>query len=198
VKDAAAIAAAIYKRSSKFKRSRPVCRLYYVSTGRWQGDAALEARREKAVEYLSSTELFSDVEFVPIGAADLQKLYSESKNSISRDFIFQYRQDIPEIPGVKEAYVGFIPAKQFLPIICDANGEIVRSIFYDNVRDFQDYNDVNNGMKKTLLSDSKSRFVLTNNGITIISRNMTHTTSRFHIEDFQIVNGCQTSHVLFD
>jgi hypothetical protein len=37
-----------------------------------------------------------------------------------------------------------------------------------------------------------------NNGITIITRNMTHTQSRFHIEDFQIVNGCQTSHVLFD
>jgi hypothetical protein len=27
---------------------------------------------------------------------------------------------------------------------------------------------------------------------------MTHTGSKFVIEDFQIVNGCQTSHVLFD
>jgi AIPR protein len=37
-----------------------------------------------------------------------------------------------------------------------------------------------------------------NNGVTIIARNMTHTGSKFVIEDFQIVNGCQTSHVLFD
>jgi AIPR protein len=37
-----------------------------------------------------------------------------------------------------------------------------------------------------------------NNGITIIARSVTHTGSRFVIEDFQIVNGCQTSHVLFD
>jgi len=40
-------AAAIYTRSSKFKRGNPVCRLYYVTTGRWIGDAGLEARRKK-------------------------------------------------------------------------------------------------------------------------------------------------------
>jgi hypothetical protein len=37
-----------------------------------------------------------------------------------------------------------------------------------------------------------------NNGITIIARNLTHTGRKFHVEDFQIVNGCQTTHVLYD
>ena len=38
-----------------------------------------------------------------------------------------------------------------------------------------------------------------NNGVTIITRSLTRTgTNKFHIEDFQIVNGCQTSNVLFD
>jgi len=40
-------AAAIYTPSSKFKRGNPVCRLYYVTTGRWIGDAGLEARRKE-------------------------------------------------------------------------------------------------------------------------------------------------------
>jgi AIPR protein len=37
-----------------------------------------------------------------------------------------------------------------------------------------------------------------NNGVTIIARTIRPTGNRFYIEDFQIVNGCQTSHVLAD
>ncbi|MBV9982434.1 AIPR family protein [Bradyrhizobium sp.] len=190
----------VYSRSSKFKRGNPSLRLYYVTTGRWTGDPILEERRQRVASDLLNTGSFSDVEFTPIGAPEIQRLYQQSKNAISREFQFPNRQDVPEIPGVNEAYVGFVPAKQFLPIICDDAGEIVRSVFYDNVRDFQGYagDGANDEMRKTLDSERRSRFVLMNNGITIITRNMTHTQSRFHIEDFQIVNGCQTSHVLFD
>ena len=35
-------------------------------------------------------------------------------------------------------------------------------------------------------------------GVTIISSTLRATGNRFHLEDYQIVNGCQTSHVLFD
>lgn len=35
-------------------------------------------------------------------------------------------------------------------------------------------------------------------GVTIIARTLRATGNRFHVEDYQIVNGCQTSHVLFD
>jgi hypothetical protein len=77
--------------------------------------------------------------------------------------------------------------------------QIIKSIFYDNVRDWLEYDaDVNNEIKSTLESTFKDRFVLMNNGITIIARTLRTVGNRFHIEDFQIVNGCQTSHVLFD
>ena len=188
---------AIYARSSKFKRGNPACLLYYVTTGKVVGDASLAARSAKVREELASSEYFSEVGVNLIGAADILKLYTFSKNSISREFVFSSRQDIPEIPGVREAFVGFIPALHYLPIVCD-NDEIVRSVFYDNVRDWQGYNDVNDEIRSTLKSDRRKRFVLMNNGITIIARNMTHTGSKFVIEDFQIVNGCQTSHVLFE
>jgi hypothetical protein len=187
----------VYSKSAKFKRGNPSCLLYYVTTGKVTGDASLGNRVEKIKEELSGLEYFKEVEVTLIGASDILKLYNFSKNSISREFAFASRQDIPEIPGVNEAFVGFIPAQQYLPIICD-NGEIIRSIFYDNVRDWQGYNDVNKEIGATLKSDRKRRFVLMNNGVTIIARNMTHTGSKFVIEDFQVVNGCQTSHVLFD
>jgi AIPR protein len=37
-----------------------------------------------------------------------------------------------------------------------------------------------------------------NNGVTIIAKSLQTTGDKFKMEDFQIVNGCQTSHVLFD
>ena len=197
VKVAASLMAAVFSNSAKFKRGNPTCRLYYATTGKWSGEGALESRRIAVKKDLEGLDYFSEVDIIPVGASEFQKFYNQTKNSISREFVFANRQDVPEIPGVKEAFVGFVPAKQFLPIISDA-GEIIRSIFYDNVRDFQGYNGVNNEICETLKSDRKGRFVLMNNGITIIARSVTHTGSRFVIEDFQMVNGCQTSHVLFD
>jgi len=37
-----------------------------------------------------------------------------------------------------------------------------------------------------------------NNGVTIITRILKQNASKFYIEDFQVVNGCQTSNVIFD
>jgi len=49
VSDAAAIMAAIYDRGIAF-RKRPSCRIYYVTTGRWdEGDKNLTARRDTVV-----------------------------------------------------------------------------------------------------------------------------------------------------
>jgi len=197
VTEAAKIMSTIYERSGKFKRGNPNCRLFYATTGKWSSEAVPEARRVNTVSDLRDTGLFGAVEFNCIGADIIQKFYNQTKNGISREFTFTNRVDAPEVPGVKEAYIGFIPVSQFLPIIKNDDGEIIRTIFYDNVRDWQDYNEVNNEIRDTLRSDHKSRFVLMNNGITIIARGFHKTASKFHIEDFQIVNGCQTSHVVF-
>jgi hypothetical protein len=67
------------------------------------------------------------------------------------------------------------------------------------VRDWQDYNEVNNGIRDSLASPGqRARFALMNNGVTIIARTLRATGNKFLIEDYQIVNGCQTSHVLFE
>jgi hypothetical protein len=63
--------------------------------------------------------------------------------------------EIPEIPGVKVAFLGYIPAQDFIAII--AGDDILDSIFYDNVRDWQDYNAVNSEMRDTLASPKKAR-----------------------------------------
>ena len=70
-------------------------------------------------------------------------------------------------------------------------------LFFDNVRDWQGFNDVNTQIKETLESSTRNRFVLMNNGITVIAATVQPTGDKFYIEDYQIVNGCQTSHVLY-
>ncbi|HUC66909.1 MAG TPA: AIPR family protein, partial [Stellaceae bacterium] len=194
----AAIQAAIYAQSAKFKRSNPSCFLFYVTTGEWTGDTQLDARRQSGVAELRSESIFSTIEFECIGADILQRLYRQTKNAIERDFTFSSHIVAPEIPGVKEAYLGVLPAKDLLSLITSDDGEIARGLFESNIRDFQGYNQVNDAIKSTLDSDHKARFVLMNNGVTIIARVLQRTAHRFHIEDFQIVNGCQTSNVLFE
>ncbi len=197
VKDMAAVMAAIYKKSSKFIHN-PFLRLYYVTTGKWQDDQNLEGRRKSVVSDLEATNMFASVEFRPIDALALQKLYRQARNSTSTEFNFEHCIPLPKIQGVQQAYLGYMSAREFVRLVKGEDGEFLGGVFYDNPRDWQDYNPVNTEIKSTLESGSKSRFVLMNNGITIIARNIARTSDTFNIQDYQIVNGCQTSHVLYD
>lgn len=195
---AAEIMSAIYNRSTKFKRGNPACRLYFATTGTLVGDSVLEGRRKAVIDDLVASNLFRDVTFTLLGADGIQRLYRQAKNAIEREFIFENRVTIPDVPGVTQAYLGFLSVPELMKILADENGEMIGSLFYSNPRDWQAYNDVNTEIKDTLRSDDRSRFVLMNNGITIIARDVRPTGNKFVIEDYQIVNGCQTSHVLFE
>ena len=198
IKDAAEIMSAVYNHVGLFRR-RPSCALYYVTTGTWKGDGNLTARRDVVVDDLQKTKIFDEIEFSCFGSDEIQRAYNQTKNPIVREILFSNRTDVPETPGVTQAFLGFIPFSAFLKLVSDESGsEILGSIFYDNVRDWQEYNPVNKEIRATLESDDRSRFVLMNNGITVIARSITAVNQRFTLEDFQIVNGCQTSHVIFD
>jgi hypothetical protein len=200
VKDAAAIMEALYKSGTKFRPGNPVCRLYYVTTGTWVNDNDLESRRQAVEDDLRSLQIFRDVSYSCLGAEGVQQLYRQTKNAVTSEFTFSHRTLLPEIRGVTEAYIGYVPLSEFISIVSDESGELLGSIFYENVRDWQDYTaDVNKEIRDTVMSDDKDRFVIMNNGITMITRAMRPLRrERFQIEDFQIVNGCQTTHVLFE
>ena len=83
VKAAAEVMSAVLSRASRFKRGNPTCRLYYVTTGTWTNDPTLEARRKASIEDLERLRLFREVEFIPIDANALQKLYQQAKNALA-------------------------------------------------------------------------------------------------------------------
>lgn len=187
----------IFAKSARMSKGNPICKLYYASTGKWLGDPQLLARIESEKKDILDTELFRDVLYVPLGAMQLQDLYRQTLSKVSAEFNFVSRVTVPPIEGVAQAFIGLIPATEYLKLISDEEGNVRKSVFYDNVRDFQKDNDVNKGITETLKSSFRDRFCLLNNGVTIVSKELRATGDKFVVGDYQVVNGCQTSHVLF-
>ena len=183
--------------SSLMVNRRPICRLYYVCTGRWTNDQNLKAVIDSGAQEIEDLGLFERVHIYPIGSFDIQRLYHETKNKLSATINFQNRITLPDIHDVKESYLGVIPLPEYLKLIQDEN-HTIHSIFDDNVRDFQGNNPVNKKIRSTLDSGQFDLFCVLNNGVTIVSSSLTPAGNRFTLRDYQVVNGCQTSHVLHD
>jgi hypothetical protein len=188
----------IYSRSVSMTNRNPKLALYYVTTGKWTNDDTVRACVDTHKKELLDTGLFHSVDFFPYDASALQRSFRATQGKSVATFTFNSRVTLPQqVDGVSEAHFGVIEATDFLKLIQDGNGNIKRTLFYDNVRDFQDFNEVNKEIKATLdAPTSRSLFPLLNNGVTIVARKVRPTGNSFHIEDYQIVNGCQTSHVL--
>ena len=193
-----ALVRCIYEKSSLFKRGNPSVRMYYVTAGKWQDDLKLNVRIKTEKESLHELNIFDEVEFFPIDARELQRLYKRAKNRLSKTISFSSKVTLPSLAGVQESYLGFLPVSEYLKLITDDAGGILKGLFYDNVRDFQGENPVNEEIYQTLNSPNKELFVLMNNGVTIVADSIGRTGDTFTIEDYQIVNGCQTSHVIYN
>lgn len=189
----------IYTKSALFRHGNPRLRMYYVTTGKWQEDDKLSARIQTEVVTLEELNIFqSPPVFEPVDARRLQKLFNRAQNALTKTITFANRVTLPAIEGVREAYLGYVPAPEYLEMITDENGNLLRGLFYENVRDFQGENPVNKEIEETIRSDSRGSFILLNNGITVVSEDLGKTGDRFTVSGFQIVNGCQTSHVLYN
>jgi hypothetical protein len=189
----------LYENSTAFRKGSPDLVVRYATTGTWNGDVHLEAKVAAAKRRLEELNIFETVSFECLGAREIQALYRAAKNTVESEFLFPNQVLLPEIEGVEQSYIGTVEASEYLRLISDTNGNIRKSLFYENVRDFQDYNDVNRGIRDTLQEGRlRARFAVLNNGITVVAREMNVVGNKFTLRDYQIVNGCQTSHVLFD
>jgi len=186
----------IYNSAAKFARGLPKLSLYYATTGSWVNDQNLCAIRDGFVAQLSSLHIFDNVIFHPLDATKIQKLYFQTKNSFKVSISFPQNLSLPEISNVREAYIGLLPSSEYLKMITDEEGSVRRRLFFDNIRDFQGDTPVNTAIASTLKSDSSIEFPLRNNGITVVTRKLQRVGTQFSLEDFEIVNGCQTSHVI--
>ncbi|MGW7354225.1 AIPR family protein [Streptomyces sp. NPDC054784] len=188
----------IYADLGKLSRGLPDISVRYASTGQ-VGDRMLEVKRKSAVSRLDETNFFNEVNVEPLGARELRDLYQRATSAVSAEFTMPKRITLPKMTLVDQAFLGILPANDLVRIITDPGGGIRKTLFFENVRDFQDYNPVNLDIQRTVRdANNRERFAVLNNGITIVTRELTLAGDDIHIRDFQIVNGCQTCHVLFD
>lgn len=186
----------IFSKATHIKK-KPSCYLYYITTGKWVDDQNCTGRMEIAKNDLLDMNIFDEVKYIPVGSDLLQKLYRNTIDVTETEINFENKILLPDIQNVTQSYLGFIDYNEYLKLISGDNGEIRRSVFYDNVRDYQGDNPVNHEMSETVCSDPQ-KFVLFNNGVTVICKKLTNLRNKFTLTDYQIVNGCQTSHVLFN
>jgi hypothetical protein len=187
----------IYEKAPHFHEN-PKLKLFYCTTGKWTDDQNLRAVIAQGVSDLEQASLFELVSFHPYGAKEIAKSFRKTKETISTTINFSNRVTLPSIKGISEAYIGLLPFSEFKKILTDEDDSLI-NVFEDNVRDFQgSNNDVNSGIKNTLNGVDSDLFSVLNNGVTIVASSISPTGDKFTIKDYQVVNGCQTSNVLYN
>jgi hypothetical protein len=189
----------IYTSGARFSRGLPRLKIFYVTMARWESPAVVVYRIDTERDRFERHDRFESVDITPVGAKRLRDLYFRTRNPIANEFILTQKVTLPAIPGVSQAYLGIIPAHEYVRLIEDEAGQIRKSLFTDNVRDFRGAdNPVNAKIADTLKSDERNRFAILNNGVTLVARELRVTGDKLYMEGYQIVNGGQTSHVLFN
>ncbi|WP_444922822.1 AIPR family protein [Microbulbifer sp. DLAB2-AF] len=196
IKHFAELSEHIFNNASDFKEN-PKIKAYYITTGTVTNDKNINAALDSLKESLENYNLFEEIDIHLLGANELGKLYRKSKNPISSTFTFSNKVTLPDIEGINQSYYGILPYNEFKKLLIDENGNM-HSIFDDNVRDFQgEKNPVNKHISETLEKNNPHLFSVLNNGIAIVANSIKTSGNTFTITDYQIVNGCQTSNVLY-
>lgn len=189
----------IYEHSGLMTHMNPVCRLYYCCTGTWVNDTNLMAQIETNRSLLDGLSLFSTIQFIPCDSKRLQELYRKTVRPVTVEIDFQRKINLPKISEIELAYFGILPFAEFRKIIIDDEGKI-RNVFDDNIRDYLGGggNLVNDEIAKTITNGNVKKFCILNNGGTIVSEKITGAGDSITLKNFQIVNGCQTSNVIYE
>lgn len=197
IKNFSDISEYVLEKASDFKEN-PKCKTFFITTGVLNDDQQISAVIQSSKDTLTSYNLFETIETHVLGANELGKLYRKTKNPISSKFVFSNKVTLPEIEGIDQSYFGVLPFSEFKKLLVDENKN-VQSVFDDNVRDFQGSNNpVNQSIAETLTCDNPNLFSVLNNGVTIVANSIKTSGNSLTITDYQIVNGCQTSNVLYE
>lgn len=161
----------------------------------WEGDIE---RKKKA---LKST-IFKKVELFFSSGQDyisrLNNFNSPNKRSYEVQGINKDYQKIEIEKAV--TYIGFISIKEVISLLTDEDGNFdYDKIFFDNLRGFGGYTDVNSKIRRSLNTNA-GYFHMLHNGIIVTSGSSQYNPSNGNmiIENFSIVNGCQTCNIIWD
>lgn len=190
----------IVKNANKVINGKPECELCYAAAGRFNQDVEIVAASKSGQQQLGSLNLFSTVNAQFLDADALLRLWLECSQTIKASVDVVGSIPLAKTEKVPEAYLALVGAKAFVEkLLLNEEGDLRVWVFNENVRAFLgDDSQVNADIQKTIKSiDARARFALLNNGVTIVSPDIRVQGGTINLNGFQIVNGCQTSNVLF-
>ena len=184
----------------KVRNGKPSLTARFVTTGLYQNPAAIETALADFLIQLAELGLFHDVDVRFIDRDELTRLWVSTYSGINASLPAFSIAALPNIAGIDEAYLAVVRASDFVSnLLVTEDGNLRTQVFEENVRSFLGHdNPVNKSIAATLASDAASRFPVLNNGITIVSPDVKLQGTTLHLTNYQIVNGCQTSNVLFE
>jgi molybdenum cofactor biosynthesis enzyme len=187
--------------NARLLNKKPRCELYYATSGNAIKDAALLGVMESEEQNILA--MIPEVQTVSIKHVDADFIidsFSEIENRYSVLINFEKNVPCERIEDVEQAFIGYLPASEFLKLITGSDGNLRKNIFYENVRDFQgSENAVNTEISETLSDVAMlDKFILLNNGVTVVARSFSNIRSiQYEISDYYVVNGCQTSNMIY-
>ncbi|MCB0399639.1 MAG: AIPR family protein [Winogradskyella sp.] len=175
--------------------TNPKVTLYYVAMGRWGEAPDLIGVQEQFESDLEKLNIFESASFHFVDSALLKNIYDSIQNTFTTIIDTRHIMPLTDVEGVTNSCISIIYGSEFLKLISTEDGIIRKSLFNDNVRDFQGINPVNSEIFDTI-KENPENFIILNNGITIVCDEFKQNNTKLSISNPQIVNGCQTSHVL--
>lgn len=184
----------------------PICKLHYVNLSNTdKNDRRYLNRKEKGLNAIRKTEYFPDLSLDLYTKDDIIQKYKLTQMNKEVTIQFKDKVTLPEINSIiSKSYLGILPFNEFIKLIRDDNDQL-NSVFEYNVRDFQGETTVNVKIENSLKEEYKKNepnginlFCILNNGVTIISnRVILGGGDKITLQDYQIVNGCQTSNIIY-
>ncbi len=135
----------------------------------------------------------------------VSKILEKKYKKVDGEFNFIEKQYFDRSDGPLKGIVATITASDLINLVKnpDCAEKINEDVFNENVRVYYRLkNRINQGIYETALSDENYEFWYLNNGITIVCEACNYTPNirspRVALTNFQIVNGGQTTHALFE
>lgn len=176
--------------------TNPKVTLYYVTMGRWQEPEDLLGIKKQFIKDVETLNIYDTANLTFVDSGILKEYYDSIQNTFNVTIDTRHIMPLTDVNGVENSCLSIVYGSELLKLI-SYEGIIRKSLFYDNVRDFQGSNPVNSEIHNTI-KNSPEKFIILNNGITIVCDEFKQNNTKISIFNPQIVNGCQTSHILFE
>lgn len=185
----------------KIRNGKPRLTARFITTGNYLAPKEFRSAIAAFEQQISDLGYFSEADVKCLGRNELTELWVSTYSGITAKLPLFGSAPLPTIAGIEEGYLVVARAVDVVTnLLIAEDGSLRAQVFEENVRAYLGGdNIVNQSIAETLNSSvTSTRFPVLNNGITIVSPDIRLQGNVLHLENFQIVNGCQTSNILYE